>query len=94
MNALRAAAPFEGVREALITPLVQARQHVQVLVGDTQADLEVLYESVASFLQRPAQRTPTGAPLPQEGGRPPLSRDTDPYSTHELWAGRWVPLRE
>ena len=87
VNALRAAAPFEGVREALITPLVQARQHVQVLVGDTQADLEVLYESVASFLQRPAQRAPAGVPLPQRGRRPPFSPDTDPYSTHDALGG-------
>ena len=50
LNALRATAPFEGLREALITLLDQARRSVQVLVGDTQANLEVLYELVASFL--------------------------------------------
>lgn len=56
-------------------------------MGDTQVDLEVLYESVTSFLQRPAQSAPTGVLLPQQGRQPPLSPDTDPYSTPDASGG-------
>ena len=78
------ATPFAGSREALLAPLDQARQQVLALVSDTQADLEVLYESVAS---RSAQCAPAGVSPLQRGRRPPLSPDTAPYSTHGASGG-------